>query len=325
MTNSIRIQIGSGYPLDTRKGNSVTAKRLATLFCQLGHQANPIHTKHPGESDALIALHAFNTFDASTHYRKFNPKGVLLVLLTGTDVHEQLEGRNHEVEQLSLIVDQFVVAHPEIIPFLPKLWQAKASVIYPSVLFPPTPEVVDPPIPKVDYFSCVGHLRPVKNPHLMFRALHHLSRPDIKTVSIGEALDQQEGVTATTHENIDPRYQWLRCLNHEMSIQWIKHSKAMINTSFSEGGANVIIESCLLGTPVLATRIPGNVGLLGSDYAGLFPPNDDLALAKLMNRCLSDSIFVAELTEQVRNRAKLFTNEQEAHNWLELIQKVLSQ
>ena len=41
-----------------------------------------------------------------------------------------------------------------------------------------------------------------------------------------------------------------------------------------EGGAHVIMEAVRSGTPVLASRIPGNVGMLGADYAGYFEHGD---------------------------------------------------
>jgi glycosyltransferase involved in cell wall biosynthesis len=41
-----------------------------------------------------------------------------------------------------------------------------------------------------------------------------------------------------------------------------------------EGGANVVIEAVRSGVPVLASRIDGNVGLLGAGYDGFFPVGD---------------------------------------------------
>jgi hypothetical protein len=35
-----------------------------------------------------------------------------------------------------------------------------------------------------------------------------------------------------------------------------------------EGGAHVIMEAICSGVPVLASRIAGNIGMLGEDYAG---------------------------------------------------------
>jgi len=41
----------------------------------------------------------------------------------------------------------------------------------------------------------------------------------------------------------------------------------------------VIIEALASGTPVLASRIDGNLGLLGDDYAGVFEPGEATGLA----------------------------------------------
>ena len=56
----------------------------------------------------------------------------------------------------------------------------------------------------------------------------------------------------------------------------------MVISSLSEGGANVISEAAVAGVPVLASRIDGNVGLLGADYPGYFPVGDTEALARLL-------------------------------------------
>ena len=40
-----------------------------------------------------------------------------------------------------------------------------------------------------------------------------------------------------------------------------------------------VIEAMRSGTPVLASRIDGNMGLLGADYAGCFEPGDAADLA----------------------------------------------
>jgi glycosyltransferase involved in cell wall biosynthesis len=49
------------------------------------------------------------------------------------------------------------------------------------------------------------------------------------------------------------------------------------------------MEAVAGGTPVLASRIDGNVGMLGADYAGYFPWGDALALAAWLLRCHDSS------------------------------------
>jgi hypothetical protein len=62
----------------------------------------------------------------------------------------------------------------------------------------------------------------------------------------------------------------------------------------------------------LASRIPGNVGMLGSGYAGYFESGDARALAKLLRRTLDDRRFLARLRAQCGARRPLFAPAAEA-------------
>jgi hypothetical protein len=69
----------------------------------------------------------------------------------------------------------------------------------------------------------------------------------------------------------------------------------------------VVIEAVTAGVPVLASRISGNIGMLGRDYEGYFPAGDDAALAALLERASRDGPFLARLSAQCAKRAPLFT------------------
>jgi glycosyltransferase involved in cell wall biosynthesis len=99
----------------------------------------------------------------------------------------------------------------------------------------------------------------------------------------------------------------------------------MIISSVIEGGANVIIEAVNAGVPVLASYIPGNVGMLGSDYDGYFPPGDDHALACLLDRASQDHSFLAALRTQCIRRAPLFTSSREEAEVLALVRDALGE
>jgi glycosyltransferase involved in cell wall biosynthesis len=78
-----------------------------------------------------------------------------------------------------------------------------------------------------------------------------------------------------------------------------------------EGGAHVVMEAVASGTPVLASRIDGNIGMLGTDYAGYFDWGDAQQLAALLAQSLASQHdpagLLAQLAEQCRQRAPLFT------------------
>jgi glycosyltransferase involved in cell wall biosynthesis len=75
----------------------------------------------------------------------------------------------------------------------------------------------------------------------------------------------------------------------------------MVISSRMEGGANVVCEALRIGVPVLASRIPGNVGLLGARYSGYFPLEDDAALARLIAKAKGNKAFYRALKVRVRN------------------------
>jgi glycosyltransferase involved in cell wall biosynthesis len=87
-----------------------------------------------------------------------------------------------------------------------------------------------------------------------------------------------------------------------------------------EGGAHVLMEAVCSGTPVLASRIEGNVGMLGEDYAGYFDHGDARALAHLLLRCRTDAVFFGHLQAQCAARAPLFAPSLEQAALQQLVQ-----
>jgi len=98
----------------------------------------------------------------------------------------------------------------------------------------------------------------------------------------------------------EPRYRWLGSVPHARALRWLASSHAMVISSRMEGGANVVCEALRIGVPVLASRIPGNVGLLGASYAGYFPLEDERALALLIHRAAADRRFYLNLKAHMR-------------------------
>jgi glycosyltransferase involved in cell wall biosynthesis len=58
--------------------------------------------------------------------------------------------------------------------------------------------------------------------------------------------------------------------------------------------------------PVLASRIDGNLGLLGRGYDGYFPVGDAAALVRLMRRFIDDAAFASHLAAQCAVREPMF-------------------
>src|SRR6185503_17039083 len=112
---------------------------------------------------------------------------------------------------------------------------------------------------------------------------------------------------------------WLGELPRGRALRVLARSRLMVLSSLSEGGANAISEALACSVPVLASRIPGNVGLLGEDYPGYFPVGDEQALADLLWRAESEPDFLKALQAACAQRAPLFTPERETEAWRALL------
>ena len=79
-----------------------------------------------------------------------------------------------------------------------------------------------------------------------------------------------------------------------------------------------------MGLPVIASDIPGNSGMLGDDYAGLFPPNDLEALVLILGKAATEQEFYAQLKKQISDRAPLFSFAREAAAWRSLLESIIN-
>ncbi|MEK6246141.1 MAG: glycosyltransferase, partial [Pseudomonadota bacterium] len=89
-------------------------------------------------------------------------------------------------------------------------------------------------------------------------------------------------------------------------LGWIARSHLLVVSSVMEGGANVISEAARIGTPVLASRVSGNLGMLGRAYAGYFPLFDEKALSRLIKKILEEKKYYQMLKRTLAARRHLF-------------------
>jgi glycosyltransferase involved in cell wall biosynthesis len=171
----------------------------------------------------------------------------------------------------------------------------------------------------------VGHLREEKDPRTYWRAAERLStRRDIYLDHIGAALDPALGAEAAALQRAQGQFRWLDGQAHGAVRRRIQAAHVLVHPSRLEGGAHVVIEAIRSGTPVLASRIDGNLGLLGQDYVGLFEPGDDMGLATLLEQARDDADMLAGLSAQLAARDRLFTPSAESASLHQLVGGLLA-
>ena len=266
--------------------------------------------------DLLIALHARRSAESIAAFAKAWPQRPCVVVLTGTDLYRDI-GICPQAQASLELATRLVLLQPDGLDLLSPAQRAKTSVIYQSA---PTVQPPSHGANRRHYDICmIGHLRAEKDPYTFMRASSLVTNPKVRLLHIGGALDAILGQAATATQAVNKRYQWLGNQPHSTTRQRLARSHAMALCSLMEGGANVIIEAVTSGVPVLATDISGNRGMLGRDYAGLFPVGEAAALARLIDRTVDDPAFYALLQGQCAQRAALFSPEMERTALLQMV------
>ncbi len=285
----------------TRNGNRHTAQRWAGFLRRLGHRVSVMVEWNGKPCDLLLALHARRSHASILEYRARHPAGPLVVTLTGTDLYKDLPAST-EARQTLQLADRVIVLQEDALRLLAPAIRRKARVVYQSS----NPGVRHAP-PKDGFrIAVVGHLREEKDPFRAALALLHLHRPDLEVVQVGDALSAQMKREARNRMRRDCRYRWLGGRTHAQTLGWIARSHVLVVSSLMEGGANVISESARIGTPVLASRMSGNLGMLGRDYPGYFPLCDERALARSMEKIIGDGKSYQTLKRALAARRHLF-------------------
>jgi putative glycosyltransferase (TIGR04348 family) len=270
----------------TRNGNRHTALRWASFLRSAGHRVE-ISVQWPGTAaDIMLALHARRSHASVRAFPRDKP---LVLALTGTDIYRDIHDSAEARESLEL-AERFIVLQPKAAEELPQRLRSKVRVVVQSSATRLRQEPVRGPF----RICIIGHLRAEKDPLRIVAALPYIDAP-IEVIHLGAPLD-----TKLVPRTDDPRYRWLGSVPHARALKWLASSHAMVISSRMEGGANVICEALRIGVPVIASRISGNLGLLGGSYPAYFPVEDERALARLIVRAASDRSFYRRLKTAVR-------------------------
>lgn len=285
-------------------GNWQTARRWARFLAPLADVQTSLQWDgSPG--DLMIALHARRSAPSIEAFA--GAGGSVVLVLTGTDLYRDIQTDDSAQRSLELAC-RLVVLQSEGVSELGARWQDRVEVIYQSA---PSRRPIAPRVRSFDLLL-VGHLRAEKDPLTALRALRCLDYPKYRLLHIGDAKDESLRAEFNRMACDDERVQLLGALPHARTRQRIGRGRLLLLPSVMEGGANVLIEAATSGTPVLASRISGSVGMLGTDYPGYFPVGDHGELARLIEKCRLDAGFYETLRAICMSRAELFAPAREA-------------
>lgn len=306
----MRILIVTPAGARSRYGNRNTAARWARLLRELGHRVAVKVAWDGAATDMMIALHARRSHESIKRFALLYPDRPLIVALTGTDLYRDIRDDAHARESMRLATRMIVLQDMGLRELAPGL-RRKTRVIYQST----RPVRRQPPLKSCFEITVSGHLREEKDPFRAVAALAYLPQESrIRLTHIGGARSPQMAAIAQGWADTEPRYRWLGERAHWKALRLLARSRLMVISSHMEGGANVVSEALAAGVPVIASRIPGNIGMLGADYAGYFQPENEQVLARLLWRAESDAAFYRLLKGQCLARKPLVSPRREKHH-----------
>lgn len=304
----------------SKNGNMSTALRWAQILRDQGHTIHVDEAYNGKEYDLMIAIHAWRSAESIADFKARFPENPLIVALGGTDVNTFLKTDPEPTLKSMEMADALVCLNSMIKKSLPKRLHTKLRIIHQSAK-----PLSQPRSPRKRTFSvCViGHLREEKDPFRSARAARLVpTGSKLNVRHLGKAHSSEWAAQAEREMIKNPRYKWIG----EVAGWQVRHEYAkthlMVISSNQEGGANVVSEAIVAGVPIIASKIDGNVGLLGEDYPGYYPVCDEQALANILIRAETDPDFLKSLQSHCDRLRPLFTQVSEATAWRDILSQV---
>jgi putative glycosyltransferase (TIGR04348 family) len=300
----------------SRTGNRVAASRWARILRRLGHRVRVASDYDGKPADLMVAVHAWRSAAAIARFKAKYPARPVVLQLSGTDIYHYITADPVPTLRAMELADRLVALNDLAWRVVPKRLRPRLVVIHQSAQPLPRPRRPTQAV----VVSVIGHLRDVKDPLRAAKAARLLPADSrVLIEQVGRAYTPQWAARARAEMAANPRYSWRDDVPAAAVRRLLARSHAMVISSRSEGGANVISEAAVAGVPVLASRMDGNVGLLGADYPGYFPVGDTRALARLLQRLEREPRFVARLAKALARRAPLFRPAREVAAWRRLL------
>ncbi len=317
----MRIVIITPIRSSSRSGNGTTTARWRGILRELGHMVSVASEYDGTAADLMIALHAWRSAESVRRFRERYPDRPLIVALSGTDIYEYIDRDPAPTLHSLACADRLIALQELARRRVPARFRRIVRVVHQSAV-PPHPR--NRVTARSFEVAVIGHLREVKDPFRAAQAARSLpANSRIRIVHLGAAETPQWTARAKAEMKVNPRYEWRGDRSRAEVCRLLGRARAMVLSSVSEGGANIISEAVAAGVPVLASRIDGSVGLLGRDYPGYFPVGDTVALARLLRRIETSPRFLARLRRAIARRAYLFRPAREKAAWRRLIREVM--
>ncbi|MGC8657944.1 MAG: glycosyltransferase [Desulfomonilaceae bacterium] len=201
----------------------------------------------------------------------------------------------------------------------------KSGVIYNSVEIPevswnPSSEAGEP-----FKIGCAGIFKYAKGLPYLLKAVATLSQSwNVMLELRGQLRDSEKDIfyEMLTRTGLQHLVVLLDPLPHEEIPRWLSGLDIFVLPSITEGCPNILMEALAAGVPTVATRVGAVCELIEDGISGILtPPGDSAALAKAIERLLSDPNLMGNLSGSGRERMRKFNLNLERSKWEKVYRK----
>lgn len=302
-----------GYPT-----YGVTAHRWAQLLAAQGYDVliTPPDCLEP--CDLLIALGAVACAPAVNRAYRHHPRLPVVVALTTHDLAAL--PRQPAAASAAELASRLVVFQPLAISLLPPPLRAKAGVVFPAATPLPSRLALRRDSLVVTVAAPLeSALDPLRAAYAA-RLLPPASR--IRLEHFGAPIDESLVLEARRAMVDSSHYHWGGALPYEDLRRRLAASHAVVVSHLSDTRETILAEAAADRVPVIASRIPAHLGILGSHYPAYFDPGDTQQLAALLQQCESSPNFLRQLRAALALAARNLRPAQEARCWRSILKSI---
>ena len=126
-------------------------------------------------------------------------------------------------------------------------------------------------------------------------------RPDVKLILVGEGPLRAELIKEVYKRRLHKNVFFLGFFPNEKLPNIYKNASVYVQSSYSEGLPTTVLEAMSCGTPVVATKVSGNVDIVKDGESGiLVPPKDPVSLAKSIIHIIDNPEYGKQLGNNSR-------------------------
>lgn len=299
-------------------GDVVTAKRWAEIFYALRHEVTLGEAGENTPCDVLVAIGAAACAAEVHRSYRMAPDRAVIVAITGPDL--EVTSKQPAVNSAIELATRIVTFQPATVELLPRAVRYKVSVIFQSAV-----ALKSQVLPRRDCFSVilVSNLRDHKQPLLVAEAARLLPMNSrIRIEHYGAAIDGQIHEQVRRETLVNGRYHWSGEIAYRDLRKRLASSSVLVNTARTDDGANSISEAAVDQVPIIASRVAGNIGVLGESYPGFFTAQSAEDLAHQLQRAETDEAFYRKLREALADVARRLTPAEERRQWRQLLAQI---